>query len=86
MDRNTGLFSPAGRGEGLLTPGIPVHRVAGVLEQVGALLVLQSVHAPGLQGRPEISSTGRISIVPTPATGTREAMPMASSRSPASMR
>ena len=47
MERKIGLSSALGRGQGLLAPGIPVHRVVGVLEQVGRGFVDQAVGVLG---------------------------------------
>ena len=43
MERKIGLFSAARFFERLVAPRIPVHRIVRVLQQVGTLLVDQSV-------------------------------------------
>ena len=51
-DRSTGRSALPGRGERLFSPRVPVHGVVGVLAQVGARLVGQSVHGPNLGALP----------------------------------
>ena len=43
MERKMGLSSLAAACEGFLAPGVPVHGIVGVLEEVGALLGEETV-------------------------------------------
>ena len=43
MERKIGLFSTTRLFEGLLAPGMPIHRVVGVLQQIGTLLLCQAI-------------------------------------------
>jgi hypothetical protein len=51
------VITPGG-GEGLVAPGVPVHRVVGVLAQVRAGLVGQAVH--GTHGRRKACAPERL--------------------------
>ena len=51
MDRKIGLSSLAARVQRLVTPGIPLDRVVGVLAEVGARLVRQMVHGSRCYGQ-----------------------------------
>ena len=51
MLRKIGFVLASRPGERLLTPGIPVHGVVGVLQQVGRLLPREAVGRPRLVGR-----------------------------------
>ena len=49
--------------EGLVSPGIPVHRVLGVLQQIGALLACQAVgHLPSIAAGQEMLAGARVVV------------------------
>ena len=50
MERKTGRSSTRGASEGFVAPCVPVHRVVGVLAQIGGRLVREAVHAPDARG------------------------------------
>ena len=76
-DRRIGLSCGARFGQGGLVPGMPVHRVRGVLQEVGTGFVGEPVHAPGghLAGTGDSSGTYGKGFAVTSADPPRELVP-----------